>query len=138
MLLLLSLGNSPKEVSFEYLKNLGLVYPKQDIKVFSSYSEFEQFYKLNTNIVSDSIPKPDVDFQKELLIGIFLGQRPTSGYSINVEKVLLEKNQIVVYANEICPKRNQMVLMVITYPSVFIKIPKFNHPVVLKLNKCKN
>ncbi len=138
MLLLLSLGNNPKEISFEYLKNLGLAYPRQDIKVFRSYLEFEQFYKLNTNIVSDSIPKPNVDFQKELLIGVFLGKRPTSGYSISVEKVLLEKNQIVVYANEICPKKDQMVLMVITYPSVFIKIPKFDHPIVLKLNKCRN
>ncbi|MEO0143728.1 MAG: protease complex subunit PrcB family protein [candidate division WOR-3 bacterium] len=137
MIFFLTLGSNPKEIQFEHIKNFGIVYPEKGIKIFKSYSEFENFFKSNTNIITDSIPKIDVNFNKEILIGVFLGQRPTSGYSISVEKVLLENKKIVVYANEICPKKDQMVLMVITYPSVFIKIPKYEYPVELKLSPCK-
>lgn len=139
MLFFLALGNNPKEIQFEYIKNLGFFYPEKGVKVFKSYLEFEEFYKSNSNFLLDSIelPKINVDFNKEILIGIFLGQRPTSGYSINLEKVLLENKKIVIYAKEICPKKDQIVLMVITYPSVFIKIPKYDYPIELKLSTCR-
>ncbi len=137
MLFLLSLGNNPKEIKFEIIKNFQLVYQDEGIKIFKNYNEFEKFYKSQTNLISDSIPKLNVNFENELLIGVFLGQRPTSGYSINVDKVILENKKIWVYASEICPKKDQAVLMVITYPSVFIKIPKYNYPIELKLNKCQ-
>ncbi len=137
MIFLLSLANNPKEIKFEIIKNFGLAYQNEGIRIFKNYGEFEKFYKSQTNLVSDSVPKLNVNFENELLIGIFLGERPTSGYSINVDKVVLENKKIVIQASEICPKKDQIVLMVITYPSIFIKIPKYNYPIELKLNKCQ-
>jgi len=131
------LGNNPKEIQFEVLKDIGIAYPEKDIKVFKNYQEFENFFKSYTNLVLDSIPKPNINFDKEVLIGVFLGQRPTSGYSININKVVIENKKIYVYANEVCPKKGQIVLMVITYPSIFIKIPKYDYPIELKLSKCE-
>jgi hypothetical protein len=137
MIFLLSLGNNPKDIPFEIIKNFQLAYQDEGIKVFKNYNEFEKFYKSQTNLISDSIPKLNVNFENELLIGVFLGQRPTSGYSINVDRVVLENKKILVQASEICPKKDQIVLMVITYPSIFIKIPKYDYPIELKLNKCQ-
>jgi len=137
MVIFLSLGNNPKEIQFEIIKNFQLAYQNEGVKVFKNYSEFEKFYKSQTNLISDSVPKLNVNFENELLIGIFLGERPTSGYSINVDKVILENKKILVQASEICPKKDQIVLMVITYPSIFIKIPKYDYPIELKLNKCQ-
>ncbi|MCX7947584.1 MAG: protease complex subunit PrcB family protein [candidate division WOR-3 bacterium] len=131
------MGNSPKEIHYEIVENISLGYQNEGIKIFKSYKEYENFYREHTNIISDEIPKLTIDFNKEILIGIFLGQRPTSGYSINITKVLLENKKINIYANEECPKKDQIVLMVITYPSVFIKIPKYDYPIQLKLNKCR-
>jgi hypothetical protein len=137
MIFFLSLGNNPKDIPFEIIKNFQLAYQNEGIKVFKNYNEFEKFYKSQTNLISDSIPKLNVNFENELLIGVFLGQRPTSGYSINVDRVVLESKKILVQASEICPKKDQIVLMVITYPSIFIKIPKYDYPIELKLNKCQ-
>jgi len=137
MIFFLSLGNNPKDIPFEIIKNFQLAYQNEGIKVFKNYNEFEKFYKSQTSLISDSIPKLNVNFENELLIGIFLGQRPTSGYSINVDRVVLENKKILVQASEICPKKDQIVLMVITYPSIFIKIPKYDYPIELKLNKCQ-
>ena len=137
MIFFLSLGNNPKEIKFEIIKNFQLAYQDEWIKVFNIYNDFEKFYKSYTNLISDSLPKLNVNFENELLIGVFLGQRPSRGYSINVDKVVLENKKILVQASEICPKKDQIVLMVITYPSIFIKIPKYDYPIELKLNKCQ-
>lgn len=131
------MGNSPKEIQYEIVENIGIAYQNQGIKIFKSYEEYENFYREHTNIISDELPKLNIDFKKEILIGIFLGQRPTSGYGIYITKVTIENKKIIIYANEVCPKKDQIVLMVITYPSVFIKIPKYDYPVELKLNKCR-
>jgi hypothetical protein len=71
MIFFLSLGNNPKDIPFEIIKNFQLAYQDEGIKVFKNYNEFEKFYKSQTNLISDSIPKLNVNFENELLIGVF-------------------------------------------------------------------
>src|SRR5437763_16107770 len=41
-------------------------------------------------------PLPAVDFRKEMVLAIFMGQRPTSGYSIAVTAVMPTEKALVV------------------------------------------
>lgn len=64
-----------------------------------------------------------IDFNKNTLIVIFMGEMPTSGYSIEIDVVSEEENYINLYYKEITPGKDCIVNQVITYPYKAIKIP---------------
>ncbi len=69
---------------------------------------------------------------------VFLGRRPTGGFSVEVEEVKTDGKRLSVVAREVCPEPGQPVIMVITSPFVAIKVdvPK-PMPVDLKVKGCK-
>jgi hypothetical protein len=69
---------------------------------------------------------------------IFLGQRPTGGYSVKVKEVKTDGKKIYITAKEECPKPDAMVIQVITTPFVAVKIDiKEKLPLELKIEGCK-
>ncbi len=63
-------------------------------------------------------------------VAIGLGQRPTGGYSLTVEKVTRNQSgelQITVKENK--PQPGMMTTQVITYPTVVISLPKTTQPI---------
>jgi hypothetical protein len=68
---------------------------------------------------------------------VFLGQRPTGGYSVKVREVKTDGKKIYIIAREECPKPDAMVVQVITTPFVAIKLDfKEKLPLELKLEGC--
>lgn len=67
---------------------------------------------------------PAVDFAKERVAAIFLGLRPTAGYSVAVESVEVQAEQILVHYREVKPKPDQFVATVLTAPACLIRLPK--------------
>ncbi|NPA79476.1 MAG: protease complex subunit PrcB family protein [Thermotogae bacterium] len=69
---------------------------------------------------------------------VFLGQRPTGGYSVEIEEIKSDGKSLTVVAKEICPKPGSMVIQVITSPFVAVRVdvPK-PLPVKLKVKRCK-
>ncbi|MCK9221953.1 MAG: protease complex subunit PrcB family protein [Limnochordia bacterium] len=67
---------------------------------------------------------PQVDFDREVLIGAFLGKCSTGGYSIKIEKVTKRKGQLIVHTKIQRPGPEDIVIMVITYPGHVVSIPK--------------
>ncbi len=65
----------------------------------------------------------DVDWGKELLVAIGLGQRPTTGFSVYVESVRrIRPNEILVTYVETTPAKGQAVAEMLTSPWVVIRI----------------
>jgi hypothetical protein len=65
-------------------------------------------------------PIPAVDFATETVVVLMLGQRPTSGYAIEVQRVFNNGSAVVVEAREIRPCLGATVL---TYPLLAIAVP---------------
>jgi hypothetical protein len=65
----------------------------------------------------------------EIIIGLFAGEKGSSGYAINTSQVALQNNQLTVMFHEIEPTPNMAYLTVMTYPFQFIsvKIPPGNN-----------
>lgn len=66
----------------------------------------------------------------DTLVMIFLGQRPSGGYKIVVDKVEKKSDQVTIFYSE--KKPEGMAISVISYPSSVIKIPKTSLPIVVK------
>lgn len=73
----------------------------------------------------------DVDFEEKSVIVIYLGERNTGGYSIEVDSLLWNNNLLTIKTKQTKPQKGAMVTMAFTYPYCLSTIPKIN----LKENK---
>jgi hypothetical protein len=71
-------------------------------------------------------PAPPVDFKSRMVVGVFLGSRPSGGYQVQIQKVREEGGALVVEWTEIRPGRDQMAAQVMTSPAHLVAVPR--HP----------
>jgi len=69
-------------------------------------------------------PMPAVDFGKEMILGVFMGSRPTAGYDIAITKTLEANGVLRVWYRERMPARGLMLAQVLTSPFHLVAVPK--------------
>lgn len=72
---------------------------------------------------------PAIDFSKQMVIAIFVGERRTGGYSVKIKDITTESGGLRVTYEESRPGRGCMATMAITYPFQIIRLAKFEGPV---------
>ena len=76
--------------------------------------------------VSSTRPMPAVDFSGSLVVGVFLGQRSTGGYGVQIVRTREEKGTLVVEYRETRPAPGTMSAQVMTAPYQIVAVPKFD------------
>lgn len=86
---------------------------KQDI-IFGDAKAWRDFWRKYSR---DEVE--NVDFTKYTVAGVFLGEKPSSGYSVEIKKILYdsERKVIQIKAEEQTPSASMGQLTVLTYPS---------------------
>jgi len=74
-------------------------------------------------------PLPVIDFAREMVIAFFLGEKPTSGYSVEIKEILEEGDKLIVKVEVAVPPPWAMPLQVLTQPFHIVKMPRFDLPV---------
>lgn len=74
-------------------------------------------------------PLTEVDFENEMVIGVFRGWCSSSGFNVEVLCVKETEDSIVVYAGLRNPAPDEGVLMSLTYPYEMIVVPRSDKPV---------
>lgn len=117
-------GNDGKTVEFDTISKG--TYSQQAEKEYFVIKDAESFNQLLEKISgSDTeITNTDVDFSKEMVIGVFLGEKPTGGYTVEISDVLKQDDYIefLIKINE--PDPGEIVTEAITSPYHIIKINK--------------
>jgi hypothetical protein len=70
-------------------------------------------------------PPPTVDFERDMVIVVALGQRPTGGYEIEVSQVVRADTLLTVTVTETTPGRSCMTTQAFTAPAVAVRVPRF-------------
>jgi len=70
--------------------------------------------------VGSSRPKPAVDFARSTVIGLFLGSRPTAGYSVTIGSIERQGTEVVVTYRERPPAPTDMVAQMLTAPYLLV------------------
>jgi hypothetical protein len=65
-----------------------------------------------------------VDFSKEMVVGVFLGSKPTAGYGVTIVSAATEGNVLHVRYRETSPPSDAITAQVITHPYQIVAIPK--------------
>ena len=69
---------------------------------------------------------PDVDFANNVVVGIFLGSRPTAGYGVEIVSVQPESGALVVKYKESRPRPDMITAQMLTSPFHLVAVPKFD------------
>ena len=84
-----------------------------------SADEFQALWKSHS-----PAPLPKVDFSKSIVVGVFVGMRPTAGYTVAVKAVQrTEGGGAVVEYVEGAPDKSRMVAQLLTSPFHLVSIP---------------
>jgi hypothetical protein len=109
-------------------------YKKRDSLVIKDQAEWEKIWNQHTSNL-DQIPiVPVVDFNTDMVIAIFRGEFPTSGYLTEITQINESNGKIGVTVTETDSVKG-MVLDVLTYPYHIIKVKKNDLPVNYIYNK---
>ncbi|MFW6347015.1 MAG: protease complex subunit PrcB family protein [Cyclonatronaceae bacterium] len=95
--------------------------------VIRSEAEFEEFWnRLSGELVGSDGTVPDVDFDTFIVVGVFMGEQPSSGYDISIERVEQpgEGEPLQLEVRETEPGPECMNMTVITHPYHIIKLNK--------------
>ena len=68
--------------------------------------------------------RPAVDFSTEVVVAVFMGSRPTAGFSIEVVRVREEGPALVVSYKETRPAPDSVAAQILTSPFHIVAVPK--------------
>jgi hypothetical protein len=72
---------------------------------------------------------PVVDFATKMVVGVFLGTKPSNGYEVEITGVRTDADALVVEYVQRQPKRGAMTAQILTQPYHLIAVPRHADPV---------
>lgn len=104
--------------------------PTNAVAYFAGSEErFNTYFTKRENGCPNANVTP-IDFTKDLLVGVFAGLKPTSGYKIKMTSIVQNKCEIVINYYEKGPDTGEVITPGATYPSDFILIPRTSKTII--------
>ena len=107
-------------------------YASSKFMVIENNNSLIEVFNLLNKSRSPDLEIPVINFEKESVIALFLGEKNSGGYAITIEQVLDKSNKVYVVYKVVSPGVGDMVTSVMTQPFSIIKIPKTNKEIVFK------
>jgi hypothetical protein len=81
---------------------------------------------------SGSGAPPHIDFDRETVVAVFMGSRPTGGFSVAIVSATERDETLVVAYNETSPQPGAIAAQVLTSPYHIVAVPKHTGPVTFE------
>jgi PrcB C-terminal len=92
--------------------------------VIRNRDEWNAFWKRHSTTDTHPVLAPIVNFDREIVVGIFLGEKSTGGYEVEIVRAERRDSSIYFYYREESPPPNAMVTQALTQPFHLVKITK--------------
>jgi protease stability complex PrcB-like protein len=92
--------------------------------------EWVAFWTRHTRAQVQPPSAPPVDFSREMVVGVFLGERATGGYEIEITKVERADSGLRIHYRSKSPDPAAMVTQALTQPYHVIKLRRDDSPLV--------
>ena len=113
----------PTQVSFQTIdkgSRSGVRGPLQT--VVRDAVEWNALWQKHASVKPNPPSTPAVDFSKDIVAGVFLGEKPTGGYDIAIIRIEQSQNSLVIEYRETNPLPGSIVTQVLTQPFHIVKI----------------
>ena len=136
-LILLAAGGRPsgRPVSFTVVESSvqGGSSERQNL-LAATEMEFKEIWDQTHRYVEPKPAMPKVDFKKEMIACVMMGERTSSGYSIQVDNVTAYEDSVVI---DVSLDETGGMLTVMTYPYQIVKFPTTAKKIIFKLAAAK-
>ncbi len=92
--------------------------------VIKDVKSLHMVYNVINEGKTPELKTPIINFEQETVIALFLGEKNSGGYSIDVEQIKTIHDKVNVVYKITSPKAGEMVTSVMTQPYCIVKIPK--------------
>ena len=123
-----------QEIEFE-MSDMGDVsgYGEEAYLVVVSEADWVNVWKKHTSICESREQPQEIDFTKNFVICAFMGRRPTTGYSINIERIWTDGEKVFVEVVKRCPPEGLVVCEMVTCPYVMVLVERMDMPFVFQV-----
>jgi hypothetical protein len=90
--------------------------------VIRSQGEWQKLWRQHTSTGTVPAPLPTVDFNKELVAAVFLGEKPTGGYSVEISSAELSDTSLIISVKETSPGPGAIVTQGFNQPFHIVRI----------------
>jgi protease stability complex PrcB-like protein len=87
-----------------------------------SQSEWQKLWRQHSSASTASAPLPTVDFDKEIVVAVFLGEKPSGGYGVEISSAEVVGSSLTVFVKETSPKPGAIVTQAINQPFHIVRI----------------
>lgn len=118
-----SLMQSASEVTFQTVSKgsrSGVRDPRQ--VVLRSQAEWIALWAQHVSADVNPVPPPTIDFTKDLVVAVFLGEKPTGGYDVAISRAQRGDDAVVIYYRERTPAPGALVTQSLTHPFHIVRI----------------
>jgi len=98
--------------------------------VIQTQDELNSLWKRHSSVQASPSPAPQVDFATEMVAVIFLGEKSTGGYGVEITKAERNGSTLYLYYRERSPSPGGVLIQVMTQPYHLVKLAKQNVPPV--------
>jgi argonaute-like protein implicated in RNA metabolism and viral defense len=124
---------SGKNIPFqELITNTHSNFTEQKNITIESSEELQEIFATINATRKPGISFPKIDFEKEALAFINIGETSTGGHSVAVTEIIETEAKLVIYYEGKSPKVGENATMVITTPFTMVKFMKVSKPIVFE------
>jgi PrcB C-terminal len=99
--------------------------------VIRNQDEWNAFWKRHSSIDTNPPPVPIIDFNREMVVGIFLGEKSTGGYQVEFVQAERRDSAFYFYYREKSPPPGAMVTQALTQPFHLVRVAKYDNPQII-------
>jgi hypothetical protein len=99
--------------------------------VIRNQDEWNAFWKRHVSIDTNPPPAPIIDFNREMVVGIFLGEKSTGGYQVEIVQAERRDSSVYFYYREKSPPPGAMVIQALTQPFHLVRVAKYDNPQII-------
>ena len=128
-------NNQPEsEITFKEISK-GLYSGVEESKqiIINDPESFRKLWEEVFSIYQPTSDLPEIDFEKNTLIGVFMGSTSTGGYSVEINKIAEGAKQITIRLKYTSPAPDDFVTMALSQPYHLVIIPKTTKEVVFEV-----
>ena len=98
--------------------------------VVRTQDEWNSLWKRHASIQSPPSSPPSVDFTAEMVVGLFVGEKNTGGYEVEITRAELKDSTVYIYYVEKSPISGGMAIQALTQPFHLARLPRQDASVV--------
>ena len=84
--------------------------------------EWKTLWQRHSATETNTPPPPVVDFNREIVVAVFLGEKPTGGFAVEIVRVGPQNGELAIDFREINPASGAMVAQGLTQPFHIVRI----------------